>query len=112
MASQVSKLQHKTFGRHLKDSVLCGLSSRKLFVSTATHGYKSAWITRMGLSLQICDDVFWQNYKKFRDEEQKIMQAELAKVQQAMQMQQPGSLPMPWDGATPPAGRVSYSILL
>lgn len=58
--------------------------------------------------MQICDDVFWQNYKKFRDEEQKIMQAELAKVQQAMQMQQGGNLPMPWDGASPPAARVSF----
>lgn len=58
------------------------------------------------LVVQISDDVFWQNYKKFRDEEQKMMQAELAKVQQAMQMQQAGGLPMPWDGASPPAARV------
>lgn len=51
-------------------------------------------------SVQILDEIFFENYKKFREEEQKLMQAELAKMQQAMHMQQGGGLPMPpWEGS-------------
>ena len=31
-----------------------------------------------------------------------MMEAEVAKMQQAMAIQQTGALPMPWDGASPP----------
>lgn len=41
-----------------------------------------------------------------------MMEAEVAKMQQAMAIQQTGTLPMPWDGASPPAGRVGYQITL
>ena len=86
-----------THNLHLILAGSCGyLDSLCCFLTTAEK-----------LFLQICEDIFWQNYKKFREEEQKMMEAEVAKMQQAMAIQQTGGLPMPWDGASPPAGRVS-----
>ncbi len=40
-----------------------------------------------------------------------MMEAEVAKMQQAMAIQQTGALPMPWDGASPPPGRVRTAAL-
>lgn len=62
-------------------------------VCVAVHALKGCSTQCM----QILDEIYFDNYKKFREEEQRLMQAEMAKVQQAVQ----GGLPGAWPGASP-----------
>lgn len=83
-----SRGEHFEYGNQLSSLKGDGLFSISLCLLYDTSG----------IHVQILDDIFWENYKKFRDEEHQKMQAELEKMQQTMQLQKNG-LPMPWDGA-------------